>query len=213
MHRLLARAAVASLPLAAYAVGPTAALVHGLPRPELVPAKVSLVRDARADRRALTRRITSPTSLVEVQVSGHALRDCDVTECWPRLRGIGTVRRALPRVRAGAQSPLESLSRVRLTDLGLPEPDLQVPFYDADGLVGYADMVWDEWRVIGECDGLVKYQSRDDLVREKAREDRLRALGYIVVRWTWEEIMRNPAAVVARIRRAIAQAMSLRRAG
>lgn len=260
LHRLLTRAAIASLPVAAYAVGPTAAVVHELPLPDGPPATIHLVRDASADRRALSRRISSPTALVHVHVSGHALHEADVTEVdglasvsrevaavttaaglsaewavavldavawrrpevpevlenvtedWPRLRGIGTVRRALPLVRTGAQSPLESLSRIRLVAGGLPEPALQVAFHDAAGLVGVADMVWEEWKVIGECDGLLKYSSREDLVREKKREDRLRALGYVVVRWTWDEIMRDPRAVVARIRRAFAVARGLGRA-
>ncbi len=126
-------------------------------------------------------------------------------ERWSRLRGIGVVRRALPLVRCGAQSPFESLSRVRLVAGGIPEPRLQVPFYDANGLIGYADMTWDGPRVIGECDGLVKYEARADVVREKLREDRLRALGFTVVRWTWRELMSDPAAVRARVRHAFGQ--------
>ena len=43
-------------------------------------------------------------------------------------------------------------------------------------------------------------------------EDRLRALGYVVVRWTWRELMENPAAVAARIVRARALAATHRRA-
>ena len=125
-----------------------------------------------------------------------------VVDDWPRLAGIGTVRRALPLVRAGAQSPLESLSRLRLVREGLPEPELQVRFDDDQGLIGYVDMWWPHLGVIGEADGLSKYQTRDDLLREKAREDRLRALGLVVVRWTWREIMSDPSAIAARVRRA-----------
>ncbi len=107
--------------------------------------------------------------------------------------------RALPLVRTGAQTPLESLSRVRLCDVGLPEPELQFPLFDRRGLVGYADMAWPGMGVIGEADGLLKYASRDDLIAEKLREDRIRALGWIVVRWTWLEIMREPEAIASRI--------------
>lgn len=125
-----------------------------------------------------------------------------ITEDWPRLRGIGNVRRALPLVRSGAQTPLETLSRLRIVAGGLPEPELQVPFYDEDGLIGFADMTWLNWRVIGESDGELKYGSRKDLIEEKLREDRLRRLGYTVVRWTWEEIWRRPEIVTRRILRA-----------
>ncbi len=122
---------------------------------------------------------------------------------WPLLLGIGTVRRALPHVRVGAQTPLESLSRLRLVRGGLPEPRLQVPIYDDEGLVGIVDMLFDEWGVIGEADGLLKYDDRGMAFRaEKSREDRLRALGFIVVRWTWDEIINRPMLVVQRIRQA-----------
>lgn len=127
-------------------------------------------------------------------------------EEWRGLKGIGTVREAAALTREGAQSALESISRFRLMAEGLPEPLLQVAFHDEDGLIGYADLVWRELKVIGEADGLGKYQTREDLIAEKRREDRLRALGWIVVRWTWDEIFRDPRAVAERIWRASVQA-------
>lgn len=123
----------------------------------------------------------------------------ELLERWPRLRGIGTVRHVLPCVRTGAQTPLESLSRFRFLAHGLPEPELQAPLHDSDGLIGYVDMLWRELGVVGEADGAVKYTGRDVVLDEKVREDRIRALGYIVVRWTWDEILRDPQRVVARV--------------
>jgi very-short-patch-repair endonuclease len=109
---------------------------------------------------------------------------------------------ALALARPGAESPLESISRFRLMQQGLPEPRLQVPFFDRQGFVGRTDMVFDELGVVGEADGLAKYQDRADLVAEKRREDRLRALGMAVVRWTWDEIWSSPREVADRIRAA-----------
>lgn len=124
-------------------------------------------------------------------------------DAWSGLRGIGTVRQAARLARCGAQNPLESISRFRVLQADLPEPVLQMPVYDADGLIGYVDMAWPDLMVIGEADGLLKYQDRADLIAEKLREDRLRALGWIVVRWTWDEVLRTPHVVVDRIRRAM----------
>ena len=118
---------------------------------------------------------------------------------WSTLRGIGTVRSVLPLVRSGAQTPLESISRYRLVNQGLPEPELQARFDDHQGLIGFVDMWWPTLGVIGEADGLVKYTDRDTLVAEKYREDRLRRLGFIVVRWTWWDIMNIPAVVAQRV--------------
>ncbi len=131
----------------------------------------------------------------------------ELLDVWPTLKGIGTVRRACALASCGAQSPLESSSRFRLMARGIPAPLLQHAFHDARGLIGYADMYWPEWGIVGECDGLGKYQTREDLIAEKLREDRLRALGLVVVRWTWHEIMNDPDAVVRRI----LNARSLRR--
>lgn len=128
-----------------------------------------------------------------------------LVEQWRGIRGLGTVREAVTLTRVGAQTPLESISRLRLVAEGLPEPQLQVAFHDESGLIGYVDLLWENLGVIGEADGLGKYQTREDLIAEKRREDRLRALGWIVVRWTWDEIFRNPRAVAERIRRAAAQ--------
>ncbi len=121
---------------------------------------------------------------------------------WRHLGHRSDVLAALARARQGAQTVLETFSRLTLTDLGLPEPTLQHPFHDGEGLIGYVDMWWPGLNVIGEADGLVKYDSRDDIVREKRREDRLRALGVAVVRWTFTDIEEQPEKVVAAIWRA-----------
>lgn len=121
---------------------------------------------------------------------------------WPQFRGRSRALRALELARSGAQTPLETLSRLGLIRQGLPEPRLQEPFSDAEGLIGVVDMFWPTLGVIGEADGLIKYESRDALIAEKRREDRLRALGFAVVRWGWGDVMERPEAVAQRIRRA-----------
>lgn len=133
------------------------------------------------------------------QDEGARTRLAELVEEWPLLLGIGMTRKAVPLVRTGAQSPLESISRVRLVKCGLPEPELQVPMCDDRGLIGYLDMWWPTLGVIGEADGAMKYEDRDVLLAEKHREDRLRALGFAVVRWTWAEILADPLRLARRI--------------
>jgi hypothetical protein len=58
--------------------------------------------------------------------------------------------------------------------LELPVPELQVPLFDAHGLMGYPDFLFAEQRVIAEADGLLKYAQDGALAREKQREDRFR---------------------------------------
>jgi hypothetical protein len=102
---------------------------------------------------------------------------------------------------ADAESPGESLSRVQMMVMGFPAPELQRVFTDQRGLVGRADFYWPQARLVGEFDGLVKYSKpefrggrtpSEVVIDEKRREDRLRALGLGVVRWTWEDL-REPA--------------------
>jgi hypothetical protein len=181
-------------------------------RHHLRPEDVTLVGDVPTvsrDLAAITTAARQDPDWAVATLDSAVWRDAEAlkritatTARWSGLRGIGTVRAALPLVRIGAQTPLETLSRLRLVARGLPEPELQVPIYDVAGLVGYADMCWSDWRVLGEADGALKYHDRSDLLAEKAREDRLRDAGWMVVRWTWAEIMSDPRMVAARILRA-----------
>jgi len=93
-----------------------------------------------------------------------------------------------------AESPGESLSRARMFELGIAQPDLQVPLEDAGGGFGRADFGWPG--IIGEFDGARKYRATGDagdvaseeiVIREKVREDRARRLGLAVSRWVWSE--------------------------
>lgn len=117
-----------------------------------------------------------------------------------RLRGCPGRRPALvvvERVDGATESVGESLTRARMYELGLPIPELQVPFSDADGLIGRVDFFWPELGVIAEFDGKLKYRAdglspesaAETVWREKVREDRLRALGYTVVRLIWSDAL------------------------
>ena len=100
-------------------------------------------------------------------------------------------------------SALESLSRANMELMGFPRPQLQVPFFDHRGLIGYADFFWPEFSLIGEADGDIKYldpafrnsmSAEQVLLAQSKREDRLRALGHRVTRWDWNTA-HSPAAL------------------
>jgi len=129
-------------------------------------------------------------------------RIVSLVETWRHLGHRDKLLGALERARPGAQTVLETFSRLTFVERGLPEPILQHAFYDDEGLIGYADMWWPSLNVIGEADGLVKYGTREDVIREKRREDRLRALGAAVVRWTFQDLEQRPEWIVSAIRRA-----------
>ena len=86
---------------------------------------------------------------------------------------------------------------------GLREPDLQPTIRSQRGeILGRVDFYWDHAGVVGEADGRVKYDDRDVLMAEKARQEQLEDAGLIVVRWTWADVRERPAALKLRIEQA-----------
>ncbi|GGG19468.1 hypothetical protein GCM10007304_36740 [Rhodococcoides trifolii] len=124
-------------------------------------------------------------------------------------RGIAKARRAVAFMDGRSETVGESRSRVRLQRWGFSAPRLQSALFDDDGhFVARVDFEVDG--VIGEFDGLMKYRGPDGshvLISEKLREDRLRSLGWQVVRWTWNEL--TTGAPAERLRQAIEVARTL----
>ena len=78
-----------------------------------------------------------------------------------------------------------------MIEAGLPAPRLQREYCARSG-VYRVDFDWGA-KLVGEFDGMVKYGRlrpsektvADVVLQEKLREDEIRALGPVVVRWTW----------------------------
>ncbi|KRE58934.1 hypothetical protein ASG70_17010 [Phycicoccus sp. Soil748] len=120
------------------------------------------------------------------------------------LRGRARVRRVLAAMDPRAESPGESRTRLVISALGLPVASQVTVRDELGGFVGRVDFLV-AGRVVVEFDGAVKYagaEGRGELVAEKRREDRLRSLGYEVVRLTWDDLA-HPERVLARIRTAL----------
>jgi hypothetical protein len=139
-----------------------------------------------------------------VCAADHALREqlttlVDLARALDALgsaRGIRSARTAVALATPRAESVGESLSRLRMHQLGVPAPTLQHVVTDARGFVGRVDFWWEGAGVVGEFDGRHKYgvghgddprAAADRLWDEKRREDRIRATGAKVVRWTWSD--------------------------
>lgn len=113
---------------------------------------------------------------------------------WPKSR---SGRLALRLARPGAANPGESRSRYLFWRFAIPEPVLQYPVVDEDGvLVGISDFAWLDARHLGEFDGRRKYERdlrageepADAVFREKRREDALRACVFGMSRLTWADL-------------------------
>lgn len=109
---------------------------------------------------------------------------------------------------ARAESVGESRLRFLFRALGW-SPTSQGRIVDTDGsFVARVDFLFEPERVVVEFDGLLKYDGalgRERLVAEKLREDRVRALGYEVVRLVWADLS-HPDLVRARVSAALERA-------
>ena len=170
-----------------------------------------------------------------VVMADHALRESRarqalpsaMTTCADRLvgtLGVGAARRMCSFADGRSGSPGESLSRLILHDQGVPKPTLQLPLRVPVAGRGAATFVtdfgWEEERVVGEFDGKAKYQRYlgpketpgDAVMREKIREDAIRAADWRVVRWTWDEL-KQPDELGRKIRKVLADRAGWRTRG
>jgi hypothetical protein len=107
---------------------------------------------------------------------------------WPGRR---SARSTLLSADGAAESPLESLSRLKIATAGLPPPQLQAEICDLDGCyITRSDFLWDEYGVVGEADGALKYAADDGatVARERGTQAKLETLGLLIVRWGWRDV-------------------------
>lgn len=141
-------------------------------------------------------------------------------ERWPGSRSARVMARMAD---AGAETPGESLMRYVCLQGSLPRPDTQYVVRAEDGsFVARSDLGWEEYRHVGEFDGMRKYwrdrrhgeDASDVVVREKVREDRIRALEHGMSRATWTEVLPDASRRLAeRLRHDLEQSHRLHAKG
>jgi hypothetical protein len=121
------------------------------------------------------------------------------------LDGVQRARKAVPFVRAGAESVRESRVRWMLVSEGLPEPALNSDIRDSAGrFLARGDIVYDEFKVLVEYDGW--HHERDAVQRQHdhLRRERLEGNGWRVIVITAADMV-DRYVVVARVRAALIQ--------
>jgi very-short-patch-repair endonuclease len=112
-----------------------------------------------------------------------------------RLRGPGSVaaRIALAAVDGRAESMLETVLRLGLRRAGLPvTPQAWVAG------VGRVDFLIGGWLVV-EVDGYAFHSSRNDYREDRRRGNALSADGYVLLRFSYEDVMFRLDEVVAQV--------------
>ncbi|MHA7270775.1 hypothetical protein [Arthrobacter sp. HLT1-20] len=171
--------------------------------------RLPLVQSLPAMDRLLAQRIL-PGSPVNVPLTFQADHVLAAIELLPNATARTRAQRVLAVADGKSQSAGESWSRAIMIEQGFPIPGLQREFRDGLGRIGFPDFDWEEFKTLGEFDGHEKYSAQRYLkgrspaqivIEEKNRENRLRALGYRVVRWEWQDL-RNPQRLIHLLREA-----------
>jgi hypothetical protein len=99
-------------------------------------------------------------------------------------RGYRRAERAFDLADGRAQSPPESVLRVRLVRAGLPRPVPQHPVRLPGGVVYHPDLPWPEYQVALEYDGQRFHSTAEQLHRDRRRLNQLVAAGWIILHAT-----------------------------
>ncbi|GEO96755.1 DUF559 domain-containing protein [Kocuria turfanensis] len=123
---------------------------------------------------------------------------------WVGRRGVRRARRVLDAMDTRAESVGETLTRLLLAESVLPAPELQWVIVGRTGSYR-ADFAWPEHRLVLEFDGEMKYTDFAATVirNERRREIEIQELGWTVIRVGWHDVVRAPAATLARIEAAL----------
>ena len=123
-------------------------------------------------------------------------------ERFRRQRGVVQLRELAPIADGRAESPGESVLRLRWLDTSLPRPDLQVEVRENGLLRARLDLAVPDLRFAVEYDGWDWHSSAAQRAHDRQRRDWLRAHGWTVVVLTRREVFDQPHLAAQRIREA-----------
>jgi hypothetical protein len=118
--------------------------------------------------------------------------------------GAVRARRRLSEVDGRARSPLETRTRLRCADGGVPPDEVGYLVRDEYGyILAEADMAWLNAKVIAEADGAGPHGLPDAVFTDRHRQNVLANAGWLVLRFTWADTVR-PDPIPTVVRQALA---------
>jgi len=112
---------------------------------------------------------------------------------WP---GAPLLREVVSLAEPLTESPMETRLRLLLVDAGAPRPVAQHEIFDRQGrFIARVDLAYVRLRIAIEYEG-DHHRERAQFQRDVARLNALRAAGWIVLRFTADEVIRHPDRVV-----------------
>jgi very-short-patch-repair endonuclease len=124
------------------------------------------------------------------------------------LPGVVQLRRLVEVIGAGAASSAESRLHDVLRSAKIVGWQAGVPVCVNGRIIAVPDLLFERERVVVEVDGRRAHSGAEAFQNDRSRQNALMAAGYLVLRFTWEDVSTRAYAVVATIRQALAQRRS-----
>jgi hypothetical protein len=120
-------------------------------------------------------------------------------------RGAPRLREVLGLTEPLTESPMESRLRLLIIDAGLPRPVAQHEVLNANGrLIGRVDLAYPQWRIAIEYEG-DHHRERAHFRHDVHRLNALRAVGWLVLRFTADDVLHQPDRTARQIAAAIGE--------
>jgi very-short-patch-repair endonuclease len=114
-------------------------------------------------------------------------------------KGVRKVQAMMREAAQGSRSAAERLAVVLLTAAKIVGWRVNVPITAGGELIGIGDIVFQAERLVLELDGWAFHVTPEQFQRDRARQNRLVAAGWTVLRFTWRDLTERPEYVVATI--------------
>jgi hypothetical protein len=147
---------------------------------------------------------------IEIGLARRLLRIADLRQLRLRLSrcgrdGVGIVGQLLDE-RWPEEPREESVLEHRFTELlerhGVVPPAVQYEVWHGGRFVARVDFAYPALRIAIELDGFEHHTSMEAFQHDRARQNELVALGWTILRFTWQDVERRPGAVVSSVRTA-----------
>lgn len=136
------------------------------------------------DRQALQRALNQ----AEIRRLGSTLSLAELLDRYPRKAGSATLRRLLADFEpAVTRSELEDAFLAFLAETTLPAPNVNTIVEGEE-----VDFAWPEQRLVVELDGFDTHSTRQAFEDDRARDRKLQAAGWRVMRVTWRQLHGDP---------------------
>jgi very-short-patch-repair endonuclease len=122
-----------------------------------------------------------------------------------RKRGARRLGERLSLVEPLTESPMETVLRLLVRDAGLPPPAAQVTVRRDGRFVARVDLGYRQWRIAIEYEG-DHHRGRQHFRRDVARLNALREAGWVVLRFTADDVLRRPRDVIRQVAEAVREA-------